>query len=422
MLGDNRNTYQDYCPGGKVASAVEQCPAAKASFDRAMKSFLLKHPENNFCEDNHMFTCVWNFSYYMKALDKVDTISAEFTYGSESDALACSYACEALGRPDTKAEEYCANTNSDLATKIANCPEAKQSLDMTTGAWCQEQQLWESPTKFVRAGGSYRILPLSRKPGNVSLSFLKGLHSEVKVDGALRALDGINQSLATPESLSGGYPGARPGETLQEYAEEEQRVEKICADAFTTDRCWDKGPFKSCCEECEKGEAAAAYACAWAFSVHDNKGNKETIGGTFKSRPGETLREWEACDDACTAFKQTELQQTNEMDFCPHLDPNNPHYGKSCAGTPFYSKIEKCQRAVASLEEWCTGDKSHNGQGPMWCTGTLDGSPALSESIRSPTVLAVTLAALSLVVTAATIVKYRSRSLSSEEGYEPFIG
>jgi len=173
-----------------------------------------------------------------------------------------------------------------------------------------------------------------------------------------------------------------------------------CKKAFD-DRCWSKGLFKNCCATLERGASQSAYTCSWEFEVDDKNMEKNKIHGVLYSRYGESLMHWKSCDDACKVLKKPKAG----YEFCPMKDGG-------CEASPMIKRIDKCQRAVDSFLDACR-------KPPEWCseTGYLS-----SGSVRSDTILAVAVAALALVVVAATVVKCRTRLLTTEEGYDSFMG
>lgn len=177
-----------------------------------------------------------------------------------------------------------------------------------------------------------------------------------------------------------------------------------CHQAFA-DNCWKLPPFKACCEQCQEGRAA--HTCSWEFSVtHVGGGeNAWTIGGHYNDN-GITFREWQDCDAACNALQNP----ADRDDFC------------DCAQTsPLMTQMGSCRQAIQQFQQTCNGENGQ--QRPKWCRQIHSGLNAFSTgSIRSVTLVAVTVASVALLAAAATVIKCRSRSISGEEVYEPFMG
>merc|ERR1711884_952609 len=300
-LGHESNIYQDYCPGGKIDVAVQGCPAAKTSFDRAMKDFFTNPEHNNFCEDTHAMKCSWSFSVYEVSDRLTHTITGSYTYSDPTTAVACSKACTYLGLPNNRPEYYC--PSGELESSLQGCGPALQSLKNSPGSWCKS-----STVELVRIGGNHTIASAAnaRNESSVLPTSSSNGRSEVKV---LQESPVLNlQNNQNNQTLRSGYHA-------------EQLDAELCVTAFTQHKCWDKHPFKDCCGQCEKGLSNSEYKCHWEFEVDDIAGMTPKVQGDISSDPGWTLQQWAPCDRACQLLKQPH----NRFEFCPGADNKCDH-------------------------------------------------------------------------------------------------
>merc|ERR1719323_66047 len=208
----------------------------------------------------------------------------------------------------------------------------------------------------------------------------------------------MNQSLRSLRAL----PDIAPGSVLDLTTDTStmNATEQECQEAFDN-RCWEKGLFKNCCATLERGMMKSAYTCSWEFEVDDKNMKQEKIHGVLYSRPGEQLKDWKHCDDACQELKSPK----ERYDFCSSET-------RSCEQSPMIKRLSNCTRAINSFLDACR-------KPPAWCseTGYLS-----TGSFRSDIVLSVAVAALALVVVVVTVVKCRTWSLTSEERCHSFMG